>query len=112
MIALIAALAMVGQDILAVLMVQSENRGRGWMAGILDGGMWVFALATYHFSLNALNGQSTHQKVVVILAVTAANIVGSKTGQVLGDRFFPPRRDRLWDVLISKGIVTEDEWAA
>jgi len=109
-VALIAAVAMVGQDILGVCMVQAENRGHGWSAGILDAGMYLFALATYHFSLNALNGHSQTQKVLVILAVTVANVLGSKSGQVIGDRFIRPKRDALWEVLIRKGVVTEKEW--
>ena len=112
MIALIAAVAMIGQDILGVLMVQAENRGRGWAAGLLDAGMYIFALATYHFSLNALNGHSTTQKVIVILAVTAANVIGSKSGQVIGDRLIRPKRDPVWDALISKGILTTHDWLA
>jgi hypothetical protein len=111
-IALVCFLAMMGQDVLAVCLVQAENRGRGWAAGALDGGMYLFALATYHFSLNALNGHSTVQKVIVLGAVTVANVLGSKSGQVIGDRFIRPKRDPLWALLIAKGTVTEADWLA
>jgi hypothetical protein len=89
MIAIWAALAMVCQDILAVCMCQAENRGRGWAAGVLDAASWIAALVTYHYSLNSVNGHNSSLKVAVILAVTAANVIGSKSGQYVGDRFFP-----------------------
>jgi hypothetical protein len=111
-VALIAGLAMVGQDILGVCMVQAENRGHGWLTGVLDAGMFLFALVTYHYSLNTLNGHSTRERVLVLVLVTIANVVGSKSGQVIGDRFIKPKRDALWGLLITKGLVTEADWVA
>ena len=86
-IALIAALAMVAQDVLAVCMTQAEARNKGLLAGLLDAGMFLFALATYHLSLNALNGHSMTEKIIVIGAVTAANILGSLLGVKIGKRW-------------------------
>ena len=111
-IALIAAVAMVGQDVLGVCMVQAENRGHGWLTGLLDAGMFLFALVTYHYSLNAMNGHSSRERVLVLIAVTIANVVGSKSGQVIGDRFIKPRRDPLWGLLIDRGVVTQADWLA
>lgn len=88
-VAIWAALAMVLQDIFAVIMVQMENRGRGWRAGALDAAGWLCALATNHFALNSLNQHSTSITVVVVLAVTAANVLGTVTGQKIGDHLFP-----------------------
>lgn len=88
-VALWAGMAMVLQDILAVCMCQLENRGRGWRAGGFDAAAWLCALATNHYALNSVNSHNTGLKVAVVVAVTVANVIGTKTGQVIGDRFFP-----------------------
>jgi hypothetical protein len=80
---------MVMQDVFAVLMCQAENRGAGWRAGCLDACMWICAITTNHYALNTLNGHSLVAKALIVAAVTAANIGGSKLGQWTGDRFFP-----------------------
>lgn len=92
----IAFLAMIIQDCFAVLMVQAEGRGWGWRSGFMDGGMWLCGLATNHYALNALNGHDTLLKVLVVIFVTGANVFGSKTGQWIGDKYFPdPNKLRL-----------------
>jgi len=109
-IVLFAALAMVVQDCLAVMMVQAEARDRGWTAGFLDAAGWMFGIATTTISVTALQGHSTGLKIAVVIAVTAANIIGSKTGQVIGTRYIKPLPNPLVQLLIDKDIITETEW--
>lgn len=89
LIVTIAFLAMLVQDIFGVLMVQAEGRGWGWRSGFMDGGMWICGLATNHYALNALDSHNQMLKVMVVIFVTMANVVGSKLGQHIGDRYFP-----------------------
>lgn len=91
-VALLAALCMVVQDVVAVVMVQAENRSRGWLAGILDAFAWCFGMATTTVAVSTLQGHHTAAKVAVIVAVSVANVLGSKLGQVVGDRFIPATR--------------------
>lgn len=67
-------------------MVQAEARNHGWIAGLCDSIMWLFAIATTAITVTALQGHSTNEKVVVIIAVTAANLVGSQLGVQVGKR--------------------------
>lgn len=87
MIALLAALCMVVQDILGTCMVQAEARNHGWLAGLFDSIMWLFAIATTTITVTALQGHSLHEKVTVIVAVTAANLIGSQLGVLVGKKF-------------------------
>lgn len=86
-IALLAAIAMIVNDIFGVLMIQSEARNRGVLAGIFDSCQWFAAIATTTISVTALQGHSTKEKILVILFVTAANLIGSITGVLIGKRF-------------------------
>lgn len=85
-IALLAALAMVVQDVLGTLMVQAEARNRGLMAGIFDSLQWFATITTTTISVTALQGHSVHEKVLVILFVTAANLCGSVIGVFVGKK--------------------------
>ncbi len=109
-IVILAALAMVVQDILAVMMVQAEARDRGWTAGFLDAAGWGFGIATTTISVTALQGHSTGLKIAVVVAVTAANIIGSKMGQVIGTRYIKPLPNPIVQLLMDKGIISEQEW--
>lgn len=86
-IAIIAALCMVFQDVVGTLMVQAEARNHGWLAGLCDSVMWLFTIATTTISVTALQGNNTREKVIVIVAVTAANLVGSQLGVLVGKRY-------------------------
>ena len=99
LIALWAALAMVVQDILGVLMVQSENRKRGTLAGVFDAAGWLFALVTLKYSLAAVDGHNTSLKVLVVLSVTVANIIGSRLGVMFGDKFFPDQENERLTII-------------
>lgn len=104
LIAAIAFLAMMAQDILCVLMCQAENRGKGWRAGALDALAWVCGLTTNHYALNALDGHSFELKALVVVFVTAANILGSKSGQWLGDKYFPDPRKAEFERLVAWAV--------
>lgn len=86
LIVILAALAMVVQDIFGTLMVQAEARNRGWLAGCFDSLMWLAAISTTTISVTSLQGHDEARKVAVILAVTAANITGSRLGVFIGER--------------------------
>jgi hypothetical protein len=87
MIALWAALAMVAQDVFAVLLVQAEARGRAALSAVLDSLMWLASIATTTISVTALQSHHLGAKTVVIVAVSAANMVGSFSGVKIGERF-------------------------
>jgi membrane protein YqaA with SNARE-associated domain len=86
-IAVLAAVCMIFQDCLGVLMVQSEARNHGWLAGLCDSVQWLFAIATTAITVTALQGHSLHEKVLVIILVTMANLVGSQLGVLVGRRW-------------------------
>ncbi len=85
-IALLAAFAMVFNDILGTLMVQAEARNRGWLAGIFDSLQWFATITTTTISVTALQSHSLHEKVLVIILVTAANLTASQVGVLIGKR--------------------------
>jgi hypothetical protein len=83
--ALLAALCMIFQDVLGTVMVQAEARNHGWIAGICDTVMWLFAIATTAISVTALQGHNLHQKILVIVFVSGANLIGSRLGVLVGN---------------------------
>lgn len=85
-IAFLAAISMIFQDILGVIMVQAEASNHGWIAGITDSIQWLFAIATTTFSVTALQGHSVKEKVFVIVGVTIANLIGSQLGVLIGKK--------------------------
>ena len=82
-----AALCMLVQDVLGVLLVDAETRGHGWLAGLVDALMWGFGIATTTITVTALQGHDLRDKVAVIAAVSLANVLGSRIGVELGQRF-------------------------
>ena len=86
-IALIAAITMVVTDVLGVIMVMAEARNRGWLAGWMDTAQWLVGITTTTITVTALQGHSLNEKVLVVVLVSAANLFGTKLGQVIGHRF-------------------------
>lgn len=86
-VALIAAITMVVTDVLGVIMVMAEARNRGWLAGWMDTAQWIVGITTTTITVTALQGHSTSEKVLVVVLVSAANLFGTKLGQVIGHRF-------------------------
>lgn len=86
-IALWASIAMVVEDILAVLLTQAQARNRATLAGWLDTAAWLAGILTTAWSLNAIDGHDLKLKVVVVAAVSAANFCGSWSGTKIGERW-------------------------
>ena len=84
---LFAAGCMVVQDILAVLLTDAEARNRGWLAGILDSAVWLFAIATTTIAVTALQGHSLAGKVELVVFVSVANLIGMRLGVWIGKRY-------------------------
>ncbi len=87
MIIFLAALAMICQDILATCLVIAEARGHRLVAGLLDAGQWGAGITTTTVSVTALQGHRLSEKVIVVAAMTAANIGGTFAGVWTGQRF-------------------------
>jgi cytochrome b len=98
-VALAAAGAMVVQDILSVLLVQAEARNHAWLSGLFDSLSWLAAITTTTISVTTLQGHNLEGKVLVVVLVSAANVLGSAAGVALGERFITTagghRRRRL-----------------
>ena len=86
-VAILAAVAMLAQDIIAVPLTQAEARNRAHLAGILDTAGWLVAITTTFISVDALQGHNTAEKVWVILLVSGANYVGTLLGTKVGARY-------------------------
>lgn len=76
---------MVVQDVIAVVMVQAEAADRGWLAGWMDTFGWYFGIETTSISVGALHAGGS-EKFYVLAFVGAANLLGTKLGQVTGRR--------------------------
>ncbi len=87
MVALYAALAMLVNDVTAVLLVQAEARNRASLAAIFDSVMWLASILTTTISVTALQGHHVGTKTLVIVAVTLANVAGCYIGVAIGKRF-------------------------
>lgn len=86
-IALWGFLAMLAQDFFMTNMVIAESRGRWVLAGLLDCVGWLAQIATISVSVTTIlkHGFSS-VTVVVIVAITAANFLGTGLSTLLGDR--------------------------
>lgn len=105
LIALIAAGCMVVEDILAVIMVQAEAANKGWLAGWMDTLAWYFGIETTSISVGALHSHSTIAKVYVLAFVGAANLLGTKSGQMIGKRLVKSVQRETVDSLHAKLTV-------
>jgi hypothetical protein len=81
-----AALAMLVQDVMAVLLVQAEARNRATLAAAFDSIMWLASITTTTVSVTALQGHQLSVKAAVIIAVTLANVAGCYIGVAIGKR--------------------------
>ena len=86
LIVVLAALAMIVQDILAVCLVQAEARNRAGLAAALDAVMWLASISVTSISVTAIQGHNLDVKGAVIVAVTLANVAGSYIGVRIGER--------------------------
>lgn len=85
---------MLAENIIAVLMVQSETRHRAHLAGVLSAATWLVAIAATTISVSTLGGHDTVRKALVIAFVSAANYAGTVLGTRFGDRWAPDVRVR------------------
>lgn len=92
--ALLAAACMLITDVLATIMVMAEAANRGWLAGIMDCAGWYVGIATTTISVTTLSGHDTVRKIWVLVLVGAANVFGTKLGQVTGQRLLGRLRAR------------------
>jgi len=90
--ALWAALAMLVQDVMAVLLVQAEARNRATLSAILDAVMWPAGMACTTISVTALQGHHLGTKAVVVIAVELANVAGSYIAVGIGKRYIREKR--------------------
>jgi len=90
-VAVLAALCMVVQDVVATIMVMAEAANRGWLAGVMDTVGWYFSITTTSISVTALQSHVVSEKVEVLLLVGLANLFGTKLGQVTGHRLLGSR---------------------
>ena len=96
-LALLAAIAMFIQDTIGVLEVQAEAKNKGWIAGFCNAGKWAVAITCTTISVKVLQGHDTNEQLWVVALVMAANVFGSKTGQVIGQHYFdtkPPHHKK------------------
>lgn len=107
-VAIIAGLCMVVTDVAATIMVQAEAANRGWLAGWMDTFGYLFSIQTTAITVAAVNGHSLTKHIVVLACVSAANLGGTKLGQVTGKRLlarFPKPADPEMEAL--KATVRE-----
>lgn len=100
---------MVATDVLGTMMVMAEAANRGWLAGWLDTAQWGVGIATTTISVSALQGHSLSEKALVVGLVSAANLFGTKLGQVLGKRLLSSRRLSL--IFAREGPTLEERVA-
>lgn len=92
-IALVAAIAMFAQDVISAPLTQAQARNNYHMAGQLDTVGYLVAITTTLISVNALNGHSLVEKVLVIGFVSVANYTGMYLGTWLGQRYVKEELD-------------------
>lgn len=86
-VAVIASATMVATDIVSTVQIMASARNRGWLAGWLDTAGWLVAITTTTLTVTALQGSSFSEKAWVIVLVSAANLFGTKLGQVIGTKY-------------------------
>ena len=84
---LVAFFSMIFTDLLGVLLVQAEARNHGWLSGWLDTAQWIPGIICSSVTITILQSHSLFHKGLVILVVSAANLGGTKIGQVIGTKY-------------------------
>jgi hypothetical protein len=75
------------QDTLGIILLLAATRNRGWLAGIMDSVQWLVGITTTTISVSAFQGHSMTEKILVVAIVSAANLFGTKLGEVLGNKY-------------------------
>jgi len=89
---LIAFVLMVVTDLIGVALVQSESRNHGWLAGWLDTAQWIPGIFCSTVTITILQSHSLAHKALVVIVVSAANLFGTKWGQVIGTKYIKDAR--------------------
>ena len=101
MIPALAFISMFFQDVFGVGMMQFEALSlqlpertrpldyilggwRAWRAAVFDQFGWMVGFTTTVIGVNAIDGHSWALRIEVIVAISIANLLGSRTGQELG----------------------------
>jgi hypothetical protein len=53
----------------------------------MDSAAWVVGICTATIAITALQGHNLTDKALVVVLVSAANLFGTKLGQVIGSRY-------------------------
>ena len=85
--ALLAALAMLINDCLDVLMVDSEARNHPLLPGFIDTFKYYPFIAYTTISVSVLTAHNTREKVFVLVAVGLGSFIGRFIGVKLGKKF-------------------------
>jgi hypothetical protein len=85
-IAILAAVAMLAQDILGTILTMAEAKEKAALSGALDTVGWFAAILTTTWSVTALQGHNMSEKVWVLILVSVANFAGSYTGVLIGKK--------------------------
>lgn len=87
LIALLAAGAMIIQDLVGTFLVQAEARNKAWLAALMDSLGWLFGIMTTSIAVTSLQGHDVKEKIIVVVAVSLANVAGTFAGVLIGKRF-------------------------
>ena len=87
LLAFIAALAMVVQDILGIVLLLAATRNRGWLAGVMDSLQWLVGITTTTISVSVLQGHHFYEKAIVVFTVSLANLFGTVAGEKIGSKY-------------------------
>ena len=85
-VALLAFIAMCVQDILATCMVIFEARLNAPVAGLFDVASWITGLICLALSVESIiaSGWRSKRTLTIIVAVSAANFLGTVAGVTIG----------------------------
>lgn len=83
----VAFITMLITDLVGVMLVQAEARNHGWLSGWLDTAQWLPGILCSTVTITILQSNSLIHKALVILVVSAANLLGTKWGQVVGTKY-------------------------
>ena len=101
-LAFVAALAMVVQDILGIVLLLAATRNRWRVAGVMDSLQWLVCITTTTISVSVLQGHHIYEKILVIALVSLANFFGTVWGEKIGTHFVKDRakthEERLTDL--------------
>lgn len=85
LVALLAGVAMMLDDVFYAGVTLAEASGRGWLAGGLDALGWYSSITTTTVAVTTLHrGAFTLAGIAVLIVVGTANVTGTKLGTVTG----------------------------